>query len=295
LADSLALDGSGDEKPVPGIYFDRMRELDPHLTSTFPASRLSTSDVGRRGLRKHYMFSLLEVDVTAARSSARSLRKAGIPVSLTAWIIKAASNAVTANKGAHAMRLGRRRLVIFEDVDVAIPIERTVQGTGVPLPFLIRATNRKTVENIQQELDMASGQTVTGEKDYILGGHGFSGFILKLYYRLPQWARLLALRAVLDNPFRAKRNSGTLLVTTVNATGKSAGWILPTRSLHNLSVCLGSVTKKPWVVAGKVEARDILHLTVTFDHDVIDGVPARRFVQYLVDQIESGVLKDTLG
>lgn len=37
---------------------------------------------------------------------------------------------------------------------------------------------------------------------------------------------------------------------------------------------------------GKVEVRDILHLTVAFNHDVIDGVPAQRFVKDLVRTIE---------
>jgi pyruvate/2-oxoglutarate dehydrogenase complex dihydrolipoamide acyltransferase (E2) component len=35
-----------------------------------------------------------------------------------------------------------------------------------------------------------------------------------------------------------------------------------------------------------------MHLTVTFDHDAIDGVPARRFVQDLVTHIEKGILSD---
>ena len=99
---------------------------------------------------------------------------------------------------------------------------------------------------------------------------------------------MLAFRWLFGNPFRAKRNSGTVLVTTVNATGRSGGWILPTRSLHNLSIGLGAIIKKPWVIDGKIKVRDILHLTVTFDHDVIDGVPARRFVQDLVSMIERG-------
>jgi pyruvate/2-oxoglutarate dehydrogenase complex dihydrolipoamide acyltransferase (E2) component len=37
-----------------------------------------------------------------------------------------------------------------------------------------------------------------------------------------------------------------------------------------------------------VEPRDLLDLTVAFDHDVVDGAPAARFVQRLVDLIESG-------
>jgi pyruvate/2-oxoglutarate dehydrogenase complex dihydrolipoamide acyltransferase (E2) component len=41
-------------------------------------------------------------------------------------------------------------------------------------------------------------------------------------------------------------------------------------------------------VEGRIEPREILNLTVMFDHDVIDGAPATRFTQRLVELIESG-------
>jgi pyruvate/2-oxoglutarate dehydrogenase complex dihydrolipoamide acyltransferase (E2) component len=62
--------------------------------------------------------------------------------------------------------------------------------------------------------------------------------------------------------------------------------------MHSIAISFGAITKKPWVVNGEVAIRDILHLTVTFDHDVIDGVPARRFVQDLITHIEKGILSD---
>jgi pyruvate/2-oxoglutarate dehydrogenase complex dihydrolipoamide acyltransferase (E2) component len=37
-----------------------------------------------------------------------------------------------------------------------------------------------------------------------------------------------------------------------------------------------------------VQKRDILNLTVTIDHDVIDGMPAMRFMDELVKKLESG-------
>jgi hypothetical protein len=45
---------------------------------------------------------------------------------------------------------------------------------------------------------------------------------------------------------------------------------------------------KPAVVQGRVEPREIVHLTVVFDHDVLDGAPAARFTRRLVELIASG-------
>jgi hypothetical protein len=51
---------------------------------------------------------------------------------------------------------------------------------------------------------------------------------------------------------------------------------------------VGGIALKPAVVQGRIEPRQILNLTVVFDHDVIDGAPATRFTQRLVELIESG-------
>ena len=51
-------------------------------------------------------------------------------------------------------------------------------------------------------------------------------------------------------------------------------------------VAIAGVSRKPWVVEDRVEARDVLSLTVLFDHDVIDGVPVALFLRRLVDLME---------
>jgi len=51
---------------------------------------------------------------------------------------------------------------------------------------------------------------------------------------------------------------------------------------------VGGISRKPAVVGDRIEPREILHLTVGFDHDVVDGAPAARFVQRLTELIEGG-------
>jgi pyruvate/2-oxoglutarate dehydrogenase complex dihydrolipoamide acyltransferase (E2) component len=51
---------------------------------------------------------------------------------------------------------------------------------------------------------------------------------------------------------------------------------------------VGSVARKPAVIEERVELRYLLNLTVAFDHDVVDGAPAARFVHRLVKLIENG-------
>jgi pyruvate/2-oxoglutarate dehydrogenase complex dihydrolipoamide acyltransferase (E2) component len=51
---------------------------------------------------------------------------------------------------------------------------------------------------------------------------------------------------------------------------------------------VGGIGQKPEVVDGQIALRDYLSLTVSFDHNMIDGAPAARFTERLKDLIESG-------
>jgi hypothetical protein len=261
-----------------------------HRTLTFPRSRLSTLDVGRYGRNAHSMYGLLEVDVTAARRAARQLRQAGQGVSFTAWLIKAVAMSAARHSEVHAVARGRRRVVIFDNVDIALPVERSVDQGRAPLPLLIRNADSRTIFDIHGEIESAREQPLEDERGFILGRHGFSRLALQLYYLLPQWLRLLTWKALFADPLRARRHRGTVIVTTVGSSGRTAGWILPTRTLHNLQISIGSILRKPGLEDGKVAIRDIMHLTVGFNHDVVDGVPARRFIEDLVRHIEKGSL-----
>lgn len=262
-----------------------MKRIDYQILG-YPVSRLATVDVGRFGLKKHYVFGLFEVDITDARSHLRRLRREGLKVSFTAWMIKTIGDCVARNPLVHALRWKRNTLIVFKDVDVAMPIERFVDGKEVPLPICIRQTNLRTAHDIDCEIQKALEKPISDERDFILSKHAFAKGSLRAYYSVPQALRLLIWKLLFSNPFRARRHSGTVMVTTVNAIGSSSGWILPSRNMHNLALSFGSISRKPWVVDGKLAIRDILNLTVAFNHDVIDGVPARKFIQDLVKQIE---------
>jgi pyruvate/2-oxoglutarate dehydrogenase complex dihydrolipoamide acyltransferase (E2) component len=90
---------------------------------------------------------------------------------------------------------------------------------------------------------------------------------------------------VFNKPQRLKDMMGTVMVTTAGMVGHTRGWIMP-YSLHPLSLAFGSLNEQAVVSRGEIKIREILHLTVSVDHDVIDGVPAARFVDDLVIKME---------
>jgi pyruvate/2-oxoglutarate dehydrogenase complex dihydrolipoamide acyltransferase (E2) component len=256
-----------------------------HRFVQLPSSRLSTHDLGRIGVRKHHVAGLLEVDVTEARERVELERRRGRHISFFAWAVKTIADCVAKDGLAHAMRSRKNEVIVFSDVDISTVVEKRVRGQRVPLPVLIREANRKNVDAIYDEVRAAMGRSVRDEHDHVLSKHQSPAWLMKLFYALPQWVRICIFERILSKPFRAKRAMGTVVVTSLESVSHSPGWIIP-RSMHNLCFALGSVTRKPWVVGNQVVVREILHLTVLVNHDVIDGAPAARFLDRLVGELQ---------
>jgi pyruvate/2-oxoglutarate dehydrogenase complex dihydrolipoamide acyltransferase (E2) component len=69
--------------------------------------------------------------------------------------------------------------------------------------------------------------------------------------------------------------------------GRGAGWGIAPMN-HTTTLVVGGLAHKPGLVDGRIEAREYLCLTLTFDHDVIEGAPAARFVRRLTELVERG-------
>jgi pyruvate/2-oxoglutarate dehydrogenase complex dihydrolipoamide acyltransferase (E2) component len=74
----------------------------------------------------------------------------------------------------------------------------------------------------------------------------------------------------------------------VGMFGQGSGWGVGFLPLHTLGLTVGGLTEKPGVVAGQIAIREYLDLTISFDHDIVDGAPAARFAQKLKGLIEGG-------
>lgn len=259
----------------------------------YPKSRLATFDVGKIGSKKHHIAGFLEVDVTLAREKISQQLKSGARISFTSWMLKVIAATIAENKNVHAVNSKNRTQIAFNDVDISLPIEKIVDGNRVPLATVIRNVNKKSIEEIYNEIHQAKSQKINSEKDYVLEKRT-SRNLNTIFFNMPQWLRMLVWKILLMNPFGRKKNMGTVIVTGIKMTGNTQGWILP-KSIHNLCFGIGSINKKPWIHNNKIEVREIFHLTILFDHDVIDGAPAARFTNKLVSNIEQALCLEKNG
>jgi pyruvate/2-oxoglutarate dehydrogenase complex dihydrolipoamide acyltransferase (E2) component len=247
-------------------------------TAPFPAERRLVVDAGRMGSRRHLTHALLELDISRPRTAIdQHLAATGEKLSFTGFIAACLGQALQQHPQANAYRNWRGRLVIFHEVDVVVMIETKVDK--VALPHIIRAANRKSPRQIHDEI--RSVQTRPA--------HSRQGqFIARWGLRAPRLVRDLFWWFLRVNPHRLKAFSGTTIITSVGMLGRGGGWGLGFLPVHTLGLTLGGIAERPAWVDGRVEPREFLNLTISFDHDIVDGAPAARFSHDLRQLVESG-------
>jgi pyruvate/2-oxoglutarate dehydrogenase complex dihydrolipoamide acyltransferase (E2) component len=264
-----------------------MKKKENFVIKQFPSSRIFTNDIGKLGLRKHHIKALIEIDVTDSRKKIKLKRnESGNRISFTSWILKCIGKAIDEHKQVHALQYKRNKVMIFNEIDLTLVVEKKVDNDLVPIPLLLRNINNMNQTDIYYQIENAKKEVINSEKKYVLEKDRKKEPI-KLFLILPQFLRLIIWKILLSNPKYVKKMMGTVIVTSLGMIGKVNGWIIP-YSIHPLCFALGSIIKKTGVIKDKIEIREFIEITILIDHDVVDGAPAARFVSKLKDYIENG-------
>jgi len=218
-----------------------------------------------------------EVDVTAARHLIAEHRtRTGEVLSLTAYVVTCIARALTDFPELNAFRSGRH-LIVLDDVTVSVAFEREIDGERVPEPIAIQAINRKSYREVHDELRAA--QHRTAEPIGSAMGTAWTRFV-------PEFL----LRAVTRLAYRDAgvwMQYGVVGVTSVGMFGSGPMWLVPLAS-STITVSVGSIAKRPVLVDGSVQEREHLCLTLTFNHEVVDGAPAARLTSRFAEILSSG-------
>jgi pyruvate/2-oxoglutarate dehydrogenase complex dihydrolipoamide acyltransferase (E2) component len=239
----------------------------------------------------HWMYGLLEVDVTVAQQLiAEHKQRTSEQLSFTGFLVYCLAKAVDENKEVQAYLKGRDKIILFDDVNVGLMVEHKVGEKTALMGHNIMGANHKTYRQIHDEIRSVQSAPVPP-------GRGMPGWFrsaMLLPWPLSGVVKTLMDVATRQNPTIRVSASGTVAVTSVGMFGKGhSGWGIATTPT-SLSLVVGSMAWKPAVIEGRIEPREILNLTVLFDHNVVDGAPATRFVRRMVELIESGCGLDEL-
>jgi pyruvate/2-oxoglutarate dehydrogenase complex dihydrolipoamide acyltransferase (E2) component len=257
----------------------------PYRVVDFPPERRAMPGFLDLNSGKHCMYALLEVDVTVAKQFIEDYKaQTGELLSFTGYLTFCLARVIDEDKAVQAYRKGRKQLVMFDDVNVGLMVEREMGEKRVLTGHVIRGANHKTYRQIHQEIRSVQSHRVPASAETV---SWFRSAML-LPWPLSRWFNALVRMVVRRDPTIVVSMAGTVGITAVGMFGEGqGGWGISAGS-HVLDLVVGSTAWKPAVVEGRIEPREILNLTVVFDHDVIDGGPAARFARRLVELIESG-------
>ena len=263
-----------------------MKTKHPYQLEKIPKIRRFAVDAGHLSRRRHIIHALLEVDVTVARQNIREYKiRHSEGLSFTAYLIHCLGAAIQSNPHVHAYRDWRNRLVIFDDININTMIETTLGGKQVPMPHIFEAVNRKSLLELHQEIRSASASPQeTTEARFMSWFLALPGFIRRTFY----WF-------VMRNPTVFRSYSSSVMVTSVGMFGNRGGWGIPAANF-TLTITVGGITEKPRVVEKEIVIREVLDITISLDHDIVDGAPMARFADYFRQLLENGYgLDDLLG
>jgi pyruvate/2-oxoglutarate dehydrogenase complex dihydrolipoamide acyltransferase (E2) component len=212
------------------------------------------------------MHGLFEVDITTAR---QLLADHDPPLSLTAFLIASLGRVAAAHPEVHAYRDWRGRLVEHSHVDIQTLIEVPTDQGPFGLVHVVRDADVRGVAEIGDELRAVRADRTATKTGRMLDT------VAPIAGRLPGLYR--AMYAVMSRSRRVHLAAGTVQVTAVGMFADGAGFAIAPPTLASLVVVIGGASKRPRAVGDGIELRDILDLTVTIDHNIIDGAPATRF------------------
>lgn len=228
---------------------------------------------------KNAIHSFTEVDITEPRALIKKhFEKTGEKLSFTAYIIACLSSVIKDFPQFNSFIKGRK-IILLDDIIISVLIEREIAGENVPEPIGIKQAQNKTYLQIHKEIREAKNQQ--SDKLGSLSGQTWfrliPSFLLRLFIRIA------------DKNIHMAKKYGKIAVTSVGMYSKEPIWFIPHGSATVL-ITVGSIDKKVVEIENQFVSREHLCLTVSFDHDIIDGAPASRFMNQLLETIKSGKL-----
>ncbi len=250
----------------------------------FSKSRELIIDTVELARFKNHVKGCVELDVTQGRESINHLKASmGLTLSFTGWIAKCIAQAVSEHKQVHALRHGKRSIILFDDVDILIMVNKMIDGVDMALPYVVRKANEKDIRQINDEIRSAQAQSAH-QDDMLLGQNPWFS---RLFPYMPKFLRQAIGRKIMQDPFLIKSNVGTVEITAIGMMGNFTGWAFPI-SPQPLCFALGGIVKKPGVIGDKILIREFLNMTFMFDHDVVDGAPFARFISRVSELVGNG-------
>jgi pyruvate dehydrogenase E2 component (dihydrolipoamide acetyltransferase) len=198
----------------------------------------------------------ITIEVNASRmvdlhKKVNSEKKTEVSVSYTDMIVKAVATALKEHPILNST-LDEGHLKIFDDINIGVAVEVESEGTSGLLVPVVRKTDKKTLLEIASES--------AGLIDRVKAGKAS----------------------------REDLAGGTFTVTNLGMYGVDT-FIPIINPPESAILGVGAITEKIAVLNERVDVKPFMRLTLSFDHRVVNGAPAARFMQCLKQLLEEEI------
>jgi pyruvate/2-oxoglutarate dehydrogenase complex dihydrolipoamide acyltransferase (E2) component len=232
------------------------------------------------------VMGLVEINITEGRKKIREIKeRENYSISLTAWTAKCIAKAVSEDKRFNSFRKGRNKIVVFDDVDMSVMVEiLRKDGKKVPYNHTIRKIDTKSIKEITDEIREIQQRKIDEQEQ--LTRDSTSKFS-SLYSLIPAFIRRFFIKRMIKNPFSVKKLMGTVGLTSLGGNVRNmSGYGIPLRD-KTLNVMIGGITDKLVKEGNEIVTHECLNLCLQFDHALVDGAPAARFVKRINELMNS--------
>lgn len=226
---------------------------------------------------KNTFHCITEVDISVPRRFINEFfQQTGIKLSLTAYIVTCLARVIKDHPLLNSFIKGNKQ-IIFDDVTVSVLVEREIKGEKVPEPVAISNAQTKTYLQINNEIRTAQNQEgqQLGNLSKMTWIRFIPGFLLRTFIRIA------------DRNIKMGNRYGKVAVTAVGMFNKGSIWFIPHGSA-TVVITVGGINNKLVKEGDQIIEKEHLCLTASFNHDIVDGAPASRFMNQFIETIKSG-------
>ena len=231
-----------------------------------------------RGSVATYLFC--DIDMSWAEKLQTELLDKGFKITVTALLIKAIGLAQLKHPESRTIWLPWGRVATLNNICAGFTVEKVVEGESAVYFGTIQKPHLKSVAEIASELSEYSRRKPE-EIPQLEIEHRFA--------KMPWLIRRLILLTGLSLPaIRLKYLGATFGISSL---GKYGMKVLIPPCACTCTFGVGSVEDTPVVREGQIVVRPIMNLILNFDHRLIDGAPAARFLSDVRSLLEGGLVK----
>ncbi|MBX9669052.1 MAG: 2-oxo acid dehydrogenase subunit E2 [Candidatus Obscuribacterales bacterium] len=219
-----------------------------------------------------------EIDMTWSEDLRAQLKEHGYRTTVTAILLKAIAVAQRSHPESRTTRLPWGKLVTFRDIVAGFTVERYIGSQPAVFFGAIENADTKPITEIARELK-AYSEAELSEVNHLDIQNRFNNmpwlfrrFILFIGRRYPA--------------IRLKYMNATFGLSTL---GKFGVKILVPPCVTTSTFGVGAVEDRAVVRDGKIVIRPMMTIVLNFDHRVIDGAPAARFLKDVRNLMEGGL------